>query len=262
MIPIPEEEAYDWGGITLYHSGGLSGYEFIVSAIDDLEKVKTRYFGVAVQLWMNSTIFAVFVRNLYHALRMVINGPRRLAPWCCFIQASLGVAFGVIALTFALPTNSSCRLAVWFSNFCYPVSNICIALVLLQKAWLANNKNNLLIVVGLILLIPQPISTYIVWVHSPTFIYEDAGCVFVYPRFYPWLKFGIDIPINIVLSCAFLKVVFTQKRTFGSAIWVHLTKDGLVYMFSVILSNFICALIAAAHLAGNFSDMFFIYDCK
>ncbi|RKP06932.1 hypothetical protein THASP1DRAFT_31255 [Thamnocephalis sphaerospora] len=254
------EEVYYWAGIKMHRSGDRNGFEFLVSDLDDPVETRIRFYGIALQLCMNSMIFAIFVRNFYRTMRMLIRSPHNLPSWCCAVQAGAGVIFGIIGLAFALPTTSSCRAAVWFSNISLPISNICVSVVLLQKAWLAHKKDNRLLLIGALLILPQPVTTYIVWALSPTMVVPHAGCVFHYPNYYPWLKFGIDMPINLVLSVAFLVVVIRQHRVFGSDTWAYLSRDGMIYMFCVILSNFACALIAAAKLANDFSDMFFLVD--
>ncbi|KAI9596521.1 hypothetical protein BDF19DRAFT_16043 [Syncephalis fuscata] len=254
--------AFYWSGIPIYRSGEENGFEVLATSGGSIQEIRTRFQGTITQLFLNTVLLAVFTRNTFWALVLVKKAPRNLSCWCCLIQAGAGCFFSAIAVTFSMPSPVSCRAIAWLHIALICVSNVCVSAVLLHKAWLVHKQDNRLIYFSVLLLIPQPACIYVVWALSPTLILEHAGCVFIYPHYYPWLKLGVEMPINIFLSGAFLIVIVRQYRAVGSVVWARLSKEGFIYMFGVIFSNFFCALVAALKIFGDFSDIFFIGDCK
>ncbi|RKP05294.1 hypothetical protein THASP1DRAFT_26183 [Thamnocephalis sphaerospora] len=159
----------------------------------------------------------------------------------------------------ALPSGASCRQVIWSSGIGLVLSPICVSIVLLQKAYIVYDRQRWLLVVGGALLLGQPAITYILWT-CPTIIVPSIGCFPVYPPYFPWVKLGLDAPINIFFSIAFLLVVYRQYRQFGSAAWARLMRDGIQTMCLVVFSNVVCMAIAAFEPLGSFSEMFVIID--
>ncbi|RKP06993.1 hypothetical protein THASP1DRAFT_24781 [Thamnocephalis sphaerospora] len=148
---------------------------------------------------------------------------------------------------------------MWAVGVGLAVSPMCVSAVLLQKAYVVHGRSRLLLAIGIALILPQPVITYYLWLH-PTVMDHTTACTTVYPQFFPWLKFGLDAPINVVFSVAFLIVVYRQYRLFGSGAWARLVRNGIQTMGFIVLFNFVCMFAAATEVLGLFSQMFFVMD--
>ncbi|RKP04730.1 hypothetical protein THASP1DRAFT_33466 [Thamnocephalis sphaerospora] len=158
-----------------------------------------------------------------------------------------------------MPGGTSCRQAVWYASSTTTLSSLCVSVTLLQKAYLAHGRSKWLLFAGGAFLLPQPLTAYILLV-SPIHMAPSIGCSATYPSYFPWVKFAVDAPINILLSAAFIKVVHQQYRRLGSAAWAHLFRNGIQTMCAIVLANFVCMFCVAFEVLGLFSEMFVAFD--
>ncbi|RKP06593.1 hypothetical protein THASP1DRAFT_25117 [Thamnocephalis sphaerospora] len=249
---------YQWG-IPLHPLGELNIIDYIMGAQGNLPEMRDRTRGALMQLSINVVANYVFFRNLIVSAKTLYRRPHVLATWCCLIQALAGVAYTLSALALVMPGGSSCRFALWDIGFGLAISPICVSIVLLQKAYVVHGRNRWLLGIGILLILPQPLVTYYLWT-SPAVMVPITACLSYYPEYFPWLKFGLDAPINAVFSLAFLSVVYNQYRQFGSGAWARLVRNGIQTMCFIVLSNFFCMLFAALEVLGLFSEMFFVVD--
>ncbi|RKP04885.1 hypothetical protein THASP1DRAFT_33298 [Thamnocephalis sphaerospora] len=253
-----DNATYHWG-IPLHPLGELNTIEYVMEAQGDLPEMRARTRGALMQLSVNVVANYVFFRNMIISAKMLHRRPHVLATWCCLIQALAGIAYTIFALTLTMPGGPSCRVTLWNIGIGLAISPICVSIVLLQKAYIVHNRNRWLLIIGSVLILPQPLVTYYAW-SSPAVMVPITACLSYYPRYFPWVKFATDAPINTVFSLAFLIVVYRQYRQFGSGAWARLVRNGIQTMCLIVLSNFICMLCAALEVLGLFSEMFIVLD--
>ncbi|RKP07307.1 hypothetical protein THASP1DRAFT_30880 [Thamnocephalis sphaerospora] len=249
---------YQWG-IPLHPLGELNALDYIMQAKDDLLEMRARNAALCLQSVTSVINTCLFSRNFYLSARMAYQHPRVLAGWCCLVQAAAGIAFTLCSLSVFAIHGPPCRYALWFAGFGMATSAICVGTVLLQKAYLVHNRSKWLLATGIILLLPQPLLTYMIW-SSPGIMAPVGGCILYYPPYLPWVKLAMDLPINIVFSVAFIMVVYRQYRRFGSSAWEHLMRNGIQTMCLVVFSNIFCTFAGAFELFQMLSEFFFIFD--
>ncbi|RKP10274.1 hypothetical protein THASP1DRAFT_27958 [Thamnocephalis sphaerospora] len=249
---------YLWG-IPLHPLGELNTLDFITMAHRSMEQMRVRNRSLSMQSAINVVFIFIFARSLSISVPIVYQNRRTLAGWCCVIQATAGVVYCVSCLMVFLPNGPPCRVALWITGTGTTISTLCVGTTLLQKAYLAHQRNKWLLCIGIVLLLPQPAIAYIVWT-SPGIMTPVGGCLSCYPSYLPWIKLAMDLPINLVFSTAFLTVVYRQYRIYGSKAWVRLIRNGIQTMCLVVLSNLICMFGVAFEFAGLFSQFFFILD--
>ncbi|KAI8048985.1 hypothetical protein BDF22DRAFT_778775 [Syncephalis plumigaleata] len=246
-------------GILLHPLGELNAGEYIFQASDDIKEMRRRSYGVYVQLFINVIVLHIFLHNLICSAKMLYVRYNSVSIWCCAIQTFAGLVFSAFSLSLGLPGGASCRVVMWCVAVCFVCGTLCTNTALLHKAYLAHNRSKKLLVAGIVLMLPQPYIVYCVW-DSPITIDGSTGCLIHYSINFPWIKFGLDAPLNLVFSAAFLVVIYRQYKQFGSIAWEKLMSDGMQIMFLIILSNTICMMCALLEVAGIFSVVFFVFD--
>ncbi|RKP08166.1 hypothetical protein THASP1DRAFT_30028 [Thamnocephalis sphaerospora] len=249
-------------GITEVDSLGLmNGYDYLIQATHDTGEARRRSASLYLQLAMNVVIFYLFTRNFIHALQLTIRRPHRLASWCCLIMTLTGFVFETaFALPFVLPGGPSCRSVIRFAGIGLATSSMSVNTLLLQRAYLAHQRNKVLLAAGILLILPAPSIIFVLWEQAHVSISPDHGCYAGYPSFFPYLRMLLDVPVNMVLSFSFLAVVYRQYRRFGSPNWGRLTRNGMILMLVVVVSNLLCLTGNALNLLGPANDVFFTID--
>ncbi|RKP05751.1 hypothetical protein THASP1DRAFT_25805 [Thamnocephalis sphaerospora] len=173
-----------------------------MQAQGDLQELRERNSSLATQSMLNVICAWIFLRSFIIAVRMIHKRARMLAGWCCLLQATAGLVYTIGGMTVHLPNGLTCRGALWLVGAGLGISPSCVGAALLQKAYIVHDYNKWLMGIGIILLLQQPFFTYLVWA-SPGIILPSSGCLSCYPKYLPWIKLGIDMPINLVFSVAF-----------------------------------------------------------
>jgi hypothetical protein len=246
-------------GILLHPLGELNAGEYIYQANGDVEEMRRRSHGVYMQLLINVVMLHTFLRNLIHSVKMLYARYDSVPTWCCAIQAFAGLLFSALSMSLVLPGGVSCRVAAWCIAVCVVCNTLCTGTALLHKAFLAHNRNKRLLTAGILLMLPQPYIIYCIW-NSPTTVDGSIGCLLHYPPYFPWVKFGLDAPLNLVFSVAFLMVIYQHYRQSESVAWSKLMRNGIQTMCLIVLSNIVCMVCTAFEVAGLFSEMFFVFD--
>ncbi|RKP10732.1 hypothetical protein THASP1DRAFT_27487 [Thamnocephalis sphaerospora] len=244
--------------IPLYPLGELNAIDFAMQAQGNLNEMRMRSRGTLVQIIFSTITNWVFMYSIASSVRMLYRRPS-IAAGCCLLQAISGVIYSMTVVSFALPGGPSCRQLLWVASVALSISPICVGATLLQKVYLVHGRRTWLVVVGTLLLLPQPLFPYYIWT-SPATMMSSTGCLTRYPSYLPWLKLAMEMPINIAFSVAFIMVVYRQYRQFGSEAWGRLVRNGIQTMCAIVLSNFFCMLCAAFELGDYLSEMFFVLD--
>ncbi|KAI9594678.1 hypothetical protein BDF19DRAFT_444510 [Syncephalis fuscata] len=245
MIEHPSQVKLIWGFIHTNSTGEMSLGDFVLLSAG-ADEVRQKVHSNFIQLLLTTTIFWTFLRNVWHAGRLVWSSHTSVASWCCFLQALMGI------------------YRVWLTNWIYAfglmVSSICVSICLLLRAYVITSHNRVLLILGVAFTLPLPGILWIFWTRSVSTITPNEACITIYPPYLPWIRFMIDMPINSIFSIVFLRVVINQYRAMGNECWQKVKSDGIIYLFGVILSNTICAVVTAFELAGNWSEIFFYLD--
>ncbi|RKP09662.1 hypothetical protein THASP1DRAFT_28546 [Thamnocephalis sphaerospora] len=247
-------------GFIPYHPDGeISVWDFMTRP-RSYESARHCVHSNGIQTPINTVLAYVFLRNTWRALCLLHTRKQSWANWSCFIQALVGVITACVNLSSIFPGGTSCRINLWVCSFGITVSAICVDICLLVKAYAAQNRDRRLIWVCGLLMAPQLAVIWIVWVESIMLNTEKAACIFLFPAYLPWFRFGLDVAINLLFSAVFLYAVYSQYTRLGRKCWRKLGEGGVVFLFAVVLSNLVCALITATGLFGPLSEMFFLID--
>ncbi|RKP09869.1 hypothetical protein THASP1DRAFT_28355 [Thamnocephalis sphaerospora] len=270
MLGATREEIVSWlgnewvqnatyfGGVPLHPLGEQNFYQFVTNAKDSVEFQKS--IAVVFQhLVINVAGAALFSRNLVISARLVRRRPHAIATHCCLIQSVIGLACVFFSTSASVSTGPNCRQTAWMTTTSERISDLCVATVLLQKAYLVTNRNRWLFLLIPVIAASAPIILYISW-SAPTIMAIESGCIFVYPKYFPWLRFGLHAPMNIALTGIFFNAVYRQWKQFGSRAWEQLAKEGIQIGLLMLLSNFLCAFFIAFEVLGVYSIMFNLAD--
>jgi hypothetical protein len=247
-----EQNATRLGSIPLHPLGEISYYTFVNMARTEEDRINS-WITVFRQLIITATVTCIFVHNAITSIGLVRAKPRALATWCSLIQSLAGVACGLYACTLIFPEGLTCRGLLWAIMVCIRVNDFCTGATLLQKAYIVRHRNRwLLLFIPLIVVAPIPI-IYASWI-SPAILSSSAGgCVFVYPVYYPWMRFAFHAPINLVLTGIFLQVAIAQYRKFGNDAWRKLTRDGIQIGLALLFLNVACTFAVGFEIFGIYS---------
>ncbi|RKP10194.1 hypothetical protein THASP1DRAFT_28034 [Thamnocephalis sphaerospora] len=243
----------------IHPSGELNYNEFLAQSAD-LSEARTRMSGPSILLLFGTISFFIFARNFYYSIVLLYNSKRKLAGWCCFFQTFPGIVIIVIGLCGILPNGPSCRAVLWPVAIGRIISADAANVLLFTQAYRAHQRSRWLLAAAIIFIAPTPVSVWVIWNYSYITTTAHAGCTLNYPDYLPWLKFGLDTPINIVFSVAFLMVVVRQYRRSGTACWANLARDGFVTMLLVVASNIFCAFGVAFRILGDLSPTLWVSD--
>ncbi|RKP09626.1 hypothetical protein THASP1DRAFT_28569 [Thamnocephalis sphaerospora] len=243
------------------HPLGELNYNGYLAQAESIDEARARLQGVSLQLMLDTFALCIVMRNFCHSMLLLCRAPHKLAAWCCISQTLPAIvflmmgSFGIIS-----PHGPSCRSTIWIGCAGLIISADAANALLLAKAYRVHRCNRWLLAIGILLILPSPVFTWIVVYHCHITLTPTAGCLFVFPSYLPWLKFALDAPINIFFSVAFIMVVFQQYRISGVKCWADLGRDGFITMLLVVTSNLICATAVAFGLFGEMAEMFWVGD--
>jgi hypothetical protein len=232
----------------------------MVGSQKDVETMRLNYIGAILQEFLHTILFVIFSYNTYRAILLLRKKTHYLLAWCCIISSSYGVFYTSLSLTSNLFSNgATCHHVLWLASSGLSVGSMCVSTALLQKAYLAHGRNKKLLIIGIIMIIPQPIVAYM-GMSSPVQFVSGLACVAFYPGPVAWIKFALEAPINTVFSIAFITVVYRQYQQHGKKAWKRLAHDGIRTIGLVIICNFVCMVAAATHALGGASEYLFVTD--
>ncbi|KAI9594903.1 hypothetical protein BDF19DRAFT_442756 [Syncephalis fuscata] len=239
----------------------LNAFEYLSDSGGDIHSIQQRSKGVHTQLAIIVMLLVVFLRNTFCTIKLLVKDATKTSHWFCFITAVVGVFFlGCIALPHHLPGGPSCNIVIWSAISGMSISTMSINSVLLERAYLANQRNKWLLAAGVLLILPAPMLLLVMWLHvTPTYS-PASGCYITFPPIFPYFRLLIDAPPNLVFSAAFSLVIYRQYKKFGDRCWKQLAKEGISTMLLVILSNVICMICNIFSVFGESTDILFIVD--
>ncbi|RKP05183.1 hypothetical protein THASP1DRAFT_32978 [Thamnocephalis sphaerospora] len=242
-------------------SGELSVGEFVLAHAGDVSLGRQKFRALGIQLLLCVVIFSLFAQCTIRAgVLLTYSHGRSISVWCCCIQALTGCITALVFLAGSLPNGPSCRVDVWTATIGLTVSSLCIHVVLLEKAYVVCNRDRRLLVIAVLLLLPSVALIYSgIWI-SYAQVDEQGFCLKIYAPMHPWIKFWLDASVNMVFSSIFLSVILQQYRQFGTRAWGRLSRDGILIMLGIILSNTLAALGASLHLLGPLSQWLYLVD--
>ncbi|RKP10619.1 hypothetical protein THASP1DRAFT_27587 [Thamnocephalis sphaerospora] len=235
------------------HPLGEQSYLNFVNAGSDLEDMHARWRVSAMQTIITIYIFWLFAANYLASVRMTLARPRALAPWCCLLQSLAGIVCALFSPNAYTPSDISCREIIWMITICIRINDLCATSILLQKAYIVKNCSRWLFVfIPLTVIAPVPL-LYTAW-SSPVILSTiSSGCVFIYPDYYPWLRFIFHAPLNFVLTTIFIEVAYSQHKRFGSYAWKQLAREGIQVGLQLLAVNLLCTLAISFEIVGVYS---------
>ncbi|KAI8053015.1 hypothetical protein BDF22DRAFT_743696 [Syncephalis plumigaleata] len=114
------------GFIHLNPLGEISALNFI-SQSEDLRIARLRLASSNKQMFIDIIIVYIFVQSSWKMLHFLRSRLRNPVYWCCFIQAFVGIMYGITAMLSRLSGISSCRMTVWMGAIGLTMYNICMA---------------------------------------------------------------------------------------------------------------------------------------
>ncbi|RKP09867.1 hypothetical protein THASP1DRAFT_22353 [Thamnocephalis sphaerospora] len=253
-----KQNATYFGSIPLHPLGEQSFYQFMLNSENAVDE-RARMIVVLRQHMIDVLVALLFAWNLVVSLRMLYRRPRVIATTCCLVQSVAGLLCAMTALATFHPDGPSCRVMVWTTTAAVRTGDLCVSIVLLQKAYLVTNRNRWLFVFIPLIVTAGPVLLYVSW-SSPAIVTAGSGCIFVYPEYFPWLRFGFHAPMNIMLTGIFLDVAFQHWRQFGSDCWRQLARDGIQVGLIMPLPNLVCTFAIALEVVGIYSIMVLLVD--
>ncbi|RKP09225.1 hypothetical protein THASP1DRAFT_28978 [Thamnocephalis sphaerospora] len=128
-----------------------------------------------------------------------------------------------------------------------------------MKAYVAHERSLMLLYLGTFLVVMQFTPLVMLMRETKVFMTPNYACTVEAPAYYPWLRLGLDLPVNMFFSVAFLYVVFNNYTRYGSDAWQRLSHEGIIYMFLAAALNIASAAIMAGQLLkGHSSYVYFI----
>ncbi|KAI8058227.1 hypothetical protein BDF22DRAFT_664553 [Syncephalis plumigaleata] len=199
-------------------------------------------------------------QNTWKAVKLLRSRPANKSYWCCFIQAFYGVIVGMGGIAMMLSSTITCQILIWIVMVGLATSSVCSVVCLLAKAYAVQMRSKRVLWFG-IMCIPLP--TISVWgfaFSEDVYFTNDGICMINVPNWVSIARSCIDVFINGVFSCIFLRAAIKQYQAFGSNCWSKLKSDGLFYMLCVAVSNVVCAVIIVSQLFGPISETVFFVD--
>ncbi|RKP08408.1 hypothetical protein THASP1DRAFT_29787 [Thamnocephalis sphaerospora] len=259
--PDPEwqKDAIWFGSIPLHPLGERNSFQCIVEAGHNIEEQRAHFSGMYTQRFLNIIMLLVFLHCLWLSIGMIRMRPHALASWCCLIQTTCGVAYNAVAISSLHPDGATCRKSAWTAAVTANLGEACISAVLLQKAYIVQDRPRWMLVFGLLIIAAPPLLVYAAWA-SPAIQGSTCECTVDYRFYYPWIRFGLYVPLDVACSAVFLVVVFRHLRRFGSEAWKQLTQSGTQLILCLLLSHLTCLFIIAFDLSGTFSGVVYMLD--
>ncbi|RKP04955.1 hypothetical protein THASP1DRAFT_33223 [Thamnocephalis sphaerospora] len=184
-----------------------------------------------------------FVCNAYMAAKLLYKR-RESVFWLNMLQAAVGViAAFCAALRGLAPWAISCSSVAYTSALDIYAGTSAIVGILFAKAYYGTNRSRPVLYLGTAaILLTFGVGLMANWA-LVTFEYASGRCAMALD--YRWIvaKFSVDISSNIFLSGSFLYAMWIQSRNRRHHLFWMLFQDGLIYGFSIILSNVIATTI-------------------
>jgi hypothetical protein len=246
------ENAKQLGNIKLHPLGEQSYYQFL-EASEDESDAKVRWMMMFQHIVISTVGLCIFTRNAFASMLMVQFRPRAIAPWLCLIQSCAGMICALFVMNAIYPTGPTCRQILWMITTCIRINDLCTSMTLLQKAYIARGQNRWLLVFIPISILGSILILYFTWTSPILLTPSSGGCVFIYPDFFPWLRFAAHAPLSFILTLIFISVSYRQYTLYGNKAWKRLTQEGIQVGLLMVVINLLCAFAVAFEVVGIYS---------
>jgi hypothetical protein len=237
-------------GSWLNPDGEVSGFDYVMNA-SNMEEFRERSFGLFMQLAIIVIIVYIFAWGAWRSLRSVIRAPYGFASWCCFIQALAGLLVNLINTVTKISSWPICRHQIQIDAVGLAIGRMTINALLLSKAYYANGKNKKMLAFGIIAILPEPATAYVLMALSEYAVTPTGSCSIYYPDWFPWMYSALDVPIHTIFSIAFISVVIRQYRALGSGAWNELRKNSVTFLAGIVVFKIFMLVLVASKLAGD-----------
>ncbi|RKP06530.1 hypothetical protein THASP1DRAFT_31660 [Thamnocephalis sphaerospora] len=231
-------------------AGEISGFDYVMNATN-MAQFRTRSYGLFLQLSIMIAIVYIFAWGTIRSSQIVRRSPHGFAAWCCLIQAAVGLGINIINVITKVSSWPICRHQIYVDAVGLCIGRITINALLLSKAYYSNGKSKRLLIAGIIAMIPEPATAYVLMGMSEYEVTDTGSCSIRYPEWFPWMYSGLDVPIHAVFSFAFILVVVRQYRALGSGAWAELRRDSIVYLAGIVIFKLFMLIVVASRVAGD-----------
>ncbi|KAI9599070.1 hypothetical protein BDF19DRAFT_429987 [Syncephalis fuscata] len=213
---------------------------------------RARYSSDAVQLLFFWLAFILFSRSSYITAQITRKNPNSMVGWCLFMQSLAGIPPSLCRILMALFNQPDCLF------FCL-TGALCVSIILAWRAHLVYNRSVGLLVLGGLLMLPEPFFGIAFWYKTQVIQTNHTSCELIYPSWLPWLRLAIDVPFNVVFSAIFLFVVLRQYQKYGGKIWKRLQQKGFICLFALLATNTF-TLLMTGYLLKEHSIIIWVLD--
>ncbi|KAI9592817.1 hypothetical protein BDF19DRAFT_196893 [Syncephalis fuscata] len=201
----PYEQLADFNGFDYWAN-------FHYSSIKEIQE-HTR--GVHIQLIFSVFLTAAVFKNICHITPLLIQYPYKLAGWYCMIVMLMEfISTGGIIILHHLPRGLSCKVVIWSALILVLVANFALNMVVLERAYLACQRNQKVLIAGLILNAAPVIAHTTVAIITRNYSFNaEYGCHTRQRAFMYYMRIIFDLPLNILFSLAFIIAIhhYVQK---------------------------------------------------
>ncbi|KAI9592259.1 hypothetical protein BDF19DRAFT_452344 [Syncephalis fuscata] len=254
------KDAKTFWGIPLHPLGEMNIFDFYMQTPNDLQEQRHRLVGSKFQIVFTIMMLSIVFNNFVISVKMVVERPRILAPWCCLIPAFLGILTGLLIIMVQLGIFFTCRYVLWAIVFGITVVYTCNGLIVLQKTYLILCRQKWVLYVGIPSILLQMPYPFLSIFYTYITLEAETGCVAHYSSFLMWYWFSITIPLNVIFSIIFCRIAFQQYRTYGSDAWKRLARDGIQAMCLAVFCNIFCYFCIEFQVGGVNADLLFPGD--
>jgi hypothetical protein len=239
----------------------MNAFDFLIAKEGQKSLRASELTGLYQQLSICTMILVIYLRNAWHSIGLVIKYPRKIAPWCSLIMALAGViSFGGFALPYYLPGGPSCRVMVYTMTITGIIIVMISSIILLERAYLAHCRNRYLLFTGIFLVLLEPLALYVLFQTGESTFSLEGECYLRFPYYVPVVNFLLIAPVNVVLSVAFLLVVYRKYRRYGGQCWKVLVREGIFIMLLILGSDFLCMICNVFSVLGSSSVVLYVIE--
>jgi hypothetical protein len=244
------EDEVTWVGPIPFHpTATRSVYDCMTSEAESFTYFQERFKSAYGYRLPNIFMLAIFILCFRISIRLLIERPRVLAIWACVVDSTGGIIYNTIAISSLFPGGATCQVVGWSSSIGANIGEICISLVLLQKAYLVHNRAGwILAFAPFAVLFPTTIIALVLL--GPVVQLPTCHCNSILHPYFPWIRLALHTPLNILFSFIFIVTVYRHFQEHGAEAWKKLGEEGLKTIVALLATNLVALIILTTRMLG------------
>jgi hypothetical protein len=247
----------------IIHNPNINSFEYWTSVNgQDIKTIQAYSIGIHIQIVIDIFFSLVFVRNVIRSTGIVLGDIRRIASWCSMISSLSGILFfSIMVIMNQFAYGPSCKTTTLSATIGIAISNFSINAALLERAYVARQRDRKLLVIGLFFNVIQLAAYFSILFIEIEYAYRPSiGCYTIYPKYGPYTRFLVDTLPSLIPSVVFITTIYRQFKRYRRDCWRQLARDGIITMMLIILSNFTSAILLIFKVTGDFSMIVYLID--